>query len=305
MTELTAEQLEKAQTMTLEELRAAAIAEAAGLEVVETPPIEKSRDEKGRFTPKTEDEPPEDTDDEPKEDDEPAQTIYRKEIDLGDGSGVQVFEGDTLEELVDKLADAQKHATKKIRELNAKVKTETVRTAQEIADDEYVIAERLKKEPRKTMKEVVSEVIEEREAKVREGFAAQERFVATHPDFIPNPENAGRLTAWLQSHGHKEMTYDGLEKAYQDLKASGLLKLKAEGSEEATDTKGKETQRIVEPEQEVTQPRSQKKGSTIPTRSRTPVTPANAQPSEDEAYAMPLEKLRELANKQLAERQAE
>src|SRR5258708_4622409 len=43
-------------------------------------------------------------------------------IDLGDGAGVQVFKGkgesreDALEDLSNKLADAQKHATQKIRE---------------------------------------------------------------------------------------------------------------------------------------------------------------------------------------------
>src|SRR5690348_9223353 len=41
---------------------------------------------------------------------------FRREIDLGDGSGKQVFEADSPEALIDKLADAQVHATKKIRE---------------------------------------------------------------------------------------------------------------------------------------------------------------------------------------------
>jgi|SRR5690348_7350091 len=41
---------------------------------------------------------------------------FRREIDLGDGSGKQVFEAESPEALIDKLADAQVHATKKIRE---------------------------------------------------------------------------------------------------------------------------------------------------------------------------------------------
>jgi len=45
--------------------------------------------------------------------------IYRREIDLGDGSGKQVFEAESVEELLDKLTEAQEHATRKIRELSA------------------------------------------------------------------------------------------------------------------------------------------------------------------------------------------
>lgn len=306
MAELTQEQLEKAQTMSLDELRAAAIAEAAGLEVVETLPIDKSRDEKGRFKSNTDEETVDNSeggDEEAPEGTDEARTIYRKEIDNGNGV-VEVFEADSLEELVDKIADGKKNASIKIRELSQKVKTEDARTAQQIADDEYVIAERFKKEPKKTLDELVDQRIEQRDAKLRASNEAQNRFVATHPDFIPNPENGGRLVAWLQSHGHAEITYDGLEKAYQDLKVSGLLQLKAEGSEEATEAERKEAERIAQAKLDATQPRSQKKGSTLPSGGSRKAAPVATQPSEDEAYALPLDKLRELANKQLAERNA-
>ncbi|KKL05971.1 hypothetical protein LCGC14_2600680, partial [marine sediment metagenome] len=42
---------------------------------------------------------------------------FVKEIDLGDGSGVQKFEADTEAELIDKLVEAQTNATKEIRKL--------------------------------------------------------------------------------------------------------------------------------------------------------------------------------------------
>lgn len=49
---------------------------------------------------------------------------FRQEIDLKDGSGVQIFEADTAEAMVEKLAKAQEHATREIRKLQraAKVK---------------------------------------------------------------------------------------------------------------------------------------------------------------------------------------
>src|SRR5450631_1656081 len=95
------------ETMPLEELKAAA--NAAEEPVVEEPKVEAIADI----------ETPVET--------EPEQFIYKKEIDLGDGSGVQVFTGkgasalDALEELSEKLADAQRHATKKIHELSTRI----------------------------------------------------------------------------------------------------------------------------------------------------------------------------------------
>src|SRR5271169_3438922 len=44
--------------------------------------------------------------------------VYRYEIDLGDGSGKQVFEGETPEVLIEKLGE-ERNATIKIRELSA------------------------------------------------------------------------------------------------------------------------------------------------------------------------------------------
>lgn len=306
MAELTQEQLEKAQTMSLDELRAAAIAEAAGLEVVETLPIDKSRDEKGRFKSNTDEETVDNSEEdgkEPPESEDAERTIYRKEI-VGDDGQIEVFEADSLEELVEKIAEGKRHANKHLKTVLAEKHALEAKTRQVSADEEYVIAERLKTEPKKTVEELVIETIEKRDAKFRAGQEAQSRFVATHPDFIPNPKNGNEMQLEVQRLGYTEFTYEGLEKAYQSLKTRGILALKAEGSEEATDTKGTDTQRIVEPAQEVTQPRSQKKGSTLPSGGSRKAAPVATQPSEDEAYALPLDKLRELANKQLAERNA-
>jgi 16S rRNA G966 N2-methylase RsmD len=47
---------------------------------------------------------------------------YQKRIDLQDGSGVQVFEAESPEQLVDILVESQRHATKKIREQSRRIK---------------------------------------------------------------------------------------------------------------------------------------------------------------------------------------
>lgn len=279
------------ETMPLDELKAAALAEetkeeekkpaAAAVADLELPAAEAEAEEV------------------------PEQFVYKKEIDLGDGSGVQVFTGkgatalEALEELTEKLADAQRHATKKIHELNTRVKAEDTRTAQQKTDDEYVIAQRLQKEPSKTMREVVNEVIAEREATAQKGLAAQQMFVDTHPDYVKDGDNARRMTAEVQRLGYNEFSDESLEKAYQSLKASGLLKIKAEEAGGTTEAEAEETQRIVETKVEATQPRSPKKASTVSTRGAgAPAVKTGL--SEDELYSMPLEKLRQISNEQLA-----
>ncbi len=299
--ELTKEQLEKASTMPLDELRALAIQEAEAGEAAETPPIAKP-------APKQEEILDNSAESAEGEQQEEEPTVYRKEIDLGDGSGVEIFEAESVEALVDKLADAKLNATKKIRELSQKIKVENVRTAQQKADDEYRIAEQLKTEPKKAVREIIAEVIAEREAATRESVEAQSRFVQRHSDFIPNEHNGREMQLEAQRLGYTEFSVESLEKAYQSLKARGILKLKAEGSEEATEAEKAETERIAQAKLEAAQPRSLKKGSTF-TGTRTSATPpAKTAPSEDELYdpdKWPLEKLKEFANQQLREQQAQ
>src|SRR5690348_12024093 len=107
------------ETMPLEALRALANQQVEDASATPAAPAAQPRDEKGRFA-KTEDGAADAVDvaAEDEEFGEPDKIIYQREIDLGDGSGVQVFRADSLEELVDKLAEAQRNATRKIRELN-------------------------------------------------------------------------------------------------------------------------------------------------------------------------------------------
>jgi hypothetical protein len=278
------------ETMPLADLKAAALAEEAKEpEIVEEP--------KAEAAPEADIETPVEA--------EPEQFFYKKEIDLGDGSGVQVFTGkgttalEALEELSEKLADAQRHATKKIHELSAKVKAEDTRTEQQKTDDEYVIAQRLQKEPSKAIRDVVREVIAEREESQRRSLQTQQNFVDSHPDYIADTENGARITHEVQRLGYNEFTEESLEKAYQSLKASGLLKVKAEEAGGTTEAEATPVERLAQPVAEVTQPRSPKRASTVSTRSSAPPV-VKTGPTEDELYSMPLAKLRQLSNEQLA-----
>jgi hypothetical protein len=175
------------------------------------------------------------------EQDEVDEVVYRREIDLGDGSGKQVFEGATLEELVDKLANAQTHATKKIRELSQAVpKTKpTGRTA----DEEWVRSQELLNNPTDTVKkmfeELVGEPIEnvktklERAAKMERAQASEQaaqEFVAQHADdYYAVPENAKKMYRFLDTY-KLEHTVENYEKAFEELSESGLLKEKPQAT---------------------------------------------------------------------------
>ena len=299
------------ETMPLEELKAAALAEEAKEQeskatpdkVTETNHVPPGQDSKSVADVEL---PKEEAEEEPEQ---PEQFVYKKEIDLGDGSGVQVFRGtgatalEALEELTEKLAEAQRHATKKIHELNTRVKSEDTRTAQQKTDDEYVIAQRLQKEPSRAIRDVVTEVIAEREAANKRNFDAQQAFVDSHPDYLADPKNGNgnrMLSEYMRLNpGATEFTEEGLEKAYQSLKDSGLLKLRIEEAGGTTEEETKEPQRIVEAKVETTQPRSPKRASTVSTRGGgAPVLKTG--PTEDELYSMPLDKLKQLSNEQLA-----
>lgn len=280
--ELTPEQLQKAESMPLVDLRALILT-----------PDEQKEAQPAAVTPKVEEKAA------VVEKVEAAPTIYRKEIP--NGASVDVYEAETLEELVEKIAIGKENANKHVRTILEEKKALEARTVQKTTDDDYVLAERLKKEPKQTLEEIVNETIEKRLTKARDAEEVQTRFVNSHPDYIANAENGKRLAAWVQLNGYKEFTSEGLEQAYLDLKASGLLALKPEGTDAATQSTPTVTQ-TAEAEASTEPTRSLRRGSTVSLRSTRTVAPVNTAPTVDEAYSLPMDKLRELADRQLAER---
>ena len=300
--DLTIEQVQQAESMSLDELRALAIKEA---EEVTAPPVvvpkDKPRDAQGKFARK-EDELDNSAD--PIVDDEPVTTkIYRKEIDNGNGS-IDVYEAESLEELVDKIAEGKRNANKKIQEFIAERKQNVTKTEQQTKDENYVVEQNLKTKPAETIKELARQALAEQQEALRRSNEAQERFVATHNDFIANPDNGNRMVSEMQRLGYNEISTEGLEKAYQSLKTSGLLALKAEEANDVTAVEPIATQRTVEPVAEATQQRSPKKGSTISTRtSSRAIVPTSQGPTLDELYdskKYTTEQVREIAEKAMA-----
>jgi hypothetical protein len=223
-------------------------------------------------------------------------TTFTRTIDLGDGSGAQVFTADSLEGLVDKLTTAQTHATRKIRELTqvAKVVPKAPEKKQLTPDEEYLLGQRLISEPSKAVKELLEaeygmpiEEIKAAAAAARQ--ISQERveaasgnaWIEKNPDFHNSDANGRRIRQYINRFCDGGLTVENMDTAYAALKADGLLQ-------------DKPAAEVVAPAVPVAAPKA--RASSLSSRISTVVaTPTG--PSLDELYKMPLHELEALANK--------
>lgn len=247
--------------------------------------------------------------------DDPQIFVMRREIENGVGS-TDVYEGEgateseALNDLVEKIAEGKRQANIQMQKINAERRTERIRTAQEIRDENYVIEQNLKTKPKETIEQIVEKKIAEKTASAQRSSAAESRFVLTHPDYNANPKtgNGDRLVAeFVRLYPTAtEFTSEGLEKAYQSLKTSGLLTLKTPEADEATKAAQLEAERTAQAQRDAALSRSPRRSSTISARSSTtaPVK-TDVAPTEDELYKMPLAELKKLADQQLAKQAAD
>ena len=307
--------------------RQAAEREAAEKEAVEK--AEQERDSQGRFAKK------EQTDDivVPEDEGQPDEWVIRREIDLGDGAGIEIYEGrgatelDAIKDLNDRLVVAKQHASREVREIQRKhPKEPEPPKAPEISEDlEYVFKQQFEKKPSEAFKAMFKELTgmdvtefktwqsaqraaDEARTKQDESLRIQREWVSSHPEYITSVENGDLIRDWVRDHNYNEFTQENLEKAFEDLSGRGLLKLKTDEAsaptKTETTTKVKEAARIETPATEVvkdvTPVRSSRKASSVSTtRSAAPVVKTEL--TEDDLYAMPMDKLKDLSNKQLAE----
>jgi hypothetical protein len=284
--------------MSTEELRNVALQWANG-EVKDAP--EPPRDADGRFVAKPA------AADEPQE-----QIVYERTIDLGDGSGVQVFEAPTLEELVDKLAKAQENATRKIREQAAAIKAQPKDTPTAAPDElenlteaeKFLLQQEMLTDPAKAMQRFVNKAVEKRDreiAKVAEQTkSATDTFVANTSDYYATQKNGQKMVKWLETY-NLDVTESNLKQAFDDLSASGLL--------EARPAEAKETPVVPEGEQQSEARIEQKPvvntvvrrkvvGGVSVKRSAPAPAPAPGL-SESDLYKLPMHELEELTRKAL------
>jgi hypothetical protein len=168
--------------------------------------------------------------------------VVEKEIDLGDGSGIQIFRGvgptqeAAFTALVDELAKAQANATKKIQELSRPAPAPVVETAS--PENEFLLAQRIMDTPRAAIRDVLKEEFGLAPAEIKAKLAAADkivrdqrdtelanRFMAANPDYYAAPQNGRRLERQLALEGLPN-TFENLQKVYNDLKADGLITAK-------------------------------------------------------------------------------
>lgn len=203
------------------------------------PAGDQPRDDKGRFVKKDEAEPA---------GDEPA-TVYRYEIDLGDGGGKQVFEGETYEDLIEKLGKAQEHATRKIRELSAQKKADPTPTAPVVnEEEEFVLSQELMVNPTKAVEKVFEKLVGKplsafkNDMQRLEAFERAQRetenaksFVQSHPEYVADKHNGNLMENYLRTF-NMEGSPENIEKAFTALSERGLLKLKTDNTQDPEET---------------------------------------------------------------------
>lgn len=179
---------------------------------------------------------------------EPPTPSCKVVIDLEDGSGVQVFEGKTNEEVIEKLRVAQIHATRKIREQGKELKQlrkapdqaprETAFSKSELSEDERwrlslelqdpakapVAVKKLVEAEFGAPLEDVRETLKSAQSAVnwqRAAIASQE-FVASTPEYFPCTENQTAILDFLNKQGYP-VTKANLAFAFAELRQDGLL----------------------------------------------------------------------------------
>lgn len=275
-----------ADQMTDEELLAAIAEEEAA--------AGQPRDEHGKFVAQTPDPDPVDPDPSVDPDPAPKPEWFVREIDLGDGSGKQVFKGRSLDELADRLTEAQANATRKIRELAGQRKQEE----RESADNEFVLSQELLNKPSATLRrqfeDMVGMPIDSFKSKLQkvEAFEkaqsaeeASREFVQSHEEYYASPGNGKRMSAYLTRMG-LEWTVANMEQAFTELQADGLLAPKPAGDP----TPEAEAPRAAAP----AVVRRAASGLSGRRSAPAPVTP---QHTEEDLYKMPMEQLEALAMK--------
>lgn len=324
--------------------REAAEKAAAEQEAAEKEALEHPRDAQGRFTNK------EDIDREAAEqaeaeaaaraaeeaEGEPDEYLIRREIDLGDGAGVEIFEGrgetelDAIKDLNDKLVVSKQNASKELRNVQRKhpKEPEPVKEPEISEDLEYVFKQQFEKKPSEAFKAMFKELTgmdvtefktrqeaqraaEEARERQEQSLQLQREWVAGHPEYITSAENGDQIRDWVRDHNYNEFTQENLEKAFEDLGARGLLTLKTDEASAPTKTKvstevtptTRIEKKVTPTVTEVTPVRSPRKASSVSTtRSAAPVVKTEL--TEDELYdptKFTTEQVRQLAEKQLAD----
>jgi hypothetical protein len=283
--------------LSIEEMRVKALEALTTPEDTQKPDepekVDPPRDDKGRFV-KADQADVEEVD----------EVVYERVIDLGDGSGTQVFRGNTMEELIDKLATAQENATRKIRELSAAQKTAIKQVEEDkgLTDDErFILSQKILTEPDKVIETFIEKSFSkklapkleklEEIARAKREQEASEEFVQNTPDYHVSPRNAQRMVKYMEKMG-LEATVENLQAAFEDLNASGLLESKPKEKQDAESDTGEAGTRIAAKVETGVVRRKVVGGLSTKRQAQVPAKPS--EPTEEDLRKMPMDQLRQL-----------
>ena len=189
---------------------------------------------------------------------------FRREIDLGDGRGVTVYEADTAEGLADKILEAQRNASVHIRRVEqenrelraARAVPETpapeFKRRELTADEQFEIGRNLQDPTkasgavRQLMEAEFGAPVETVRSTLRtaamipgeiKGRDAAEVFLMNHPEIKTNGPNAKYFAKYMAGK-RLAWTVQNLETAYADPELRGLLELGAAASPTTTNGNG-------------------------------------------------------------------
>lgn len=172
--------------------------------------------------------------------------IWFVDVDLQDGSGVQTFKNKTLKGLIAELTKAQANATRKIQELNKKIKEtrQLVKAEplpelkpQELSDeDKFLIAQQFQTDPKAAIAKLSKALYGAEPEDVREAIATVKQlaadqkaakeaaaFINAHREEYANtPANEQKMMEYLQKNG-LALTKVNLEAAFDELNEAGEL----------------------------------------------------------------------------------
>lgn len=188
------------------------------------------------------------------------QAKFHQEIDLGDGSGVQVFEGNTAEELINKLTEAQKNATIKIRDLSREMKLgmrqslvpapdpqPEIKPRTLTSEEKFLIAQKFQDDPDAAFSSVFSSKfgmtpeqmsqeiqLMRAERAGRQEEAESKAFMDAVPEYYATEKNATTMLNYLQAN-KLAITAGNLAYAYDELQ--DVLDPAPQDSDAATETR--------------------------------------------------------------------
>ncbi len=169
-----------------------------------------------------------------------------------DGTPVQVFYG-SKDEIADKLADAQGHATRRIAELRRNghqgantdprplTPAERMQTVADLSNPATV-----DRGVTRVMESVIGPVeglLEDRQT--REAIAAATSFAEETPDWVPSEYNKTKIVGFMKSQGLSPANRESYTQAFEELSAAGLLQAAPESHDNQTEETAQEPERIA------------------------------------------------------------